>query len=123
MDFRYAHRSVRELRPCDDEPKVTTTNKIEASALIARNSRVAFHPLTKGEGGVLLHLDTGAYHGINDVGLLIWELLDEQRRFDQLLSLVRARVEGAPATLDKELSAYVMDLRARDLVSLADPEE
>jgi hypothetical protein len=107
---------------CDDQPNVATTNKIEASALVARNSRVAFHPLTEGAGGVLLHLDTGAYHGVNDVGLLIWQLLDEQRRFDQLLSLLEASVEGAPATLDLEISAYVKDLRARDLVSLTDPE-
>ncbi|MGH3117189.1 MAG: PqqD family protein [Gaiellales bacterium] len=101
---------------------MTTTNKIEASALIARNSRVAFHPLTKGEGGVLLHLDTGAYHGVNDIGLLIWQLLDEQRRFDELLSLLGARVEGTPPTLDMDISAYVNDLLARDLVRLTDPD-
>ena len=101
---------------------MATTNKIEASALIARNSRVAFHPLTLGEGGVLLHLDTGAYHGLNQVGFLIWELLEEQRRFDQLLTLFRARVEDAPSTLDIEISAYVNDLRARDLVSLTEAD-
>ena len=101
---------------------MSTTNKIEASALIARNSRVAFHPLTEGEGGVLLHLDTGAYHGVNQVGFLIWELLDEQRRFDQLLALFRARIEDPPPTLDLEISAYVNDLRARDLVSLTDSD-
>lgn len=111
---------MRERRPCDDEPNVAATNKIEASALIARNQRVAFHPLTEGEGGVLLHLDTGAYHGVNDIGSLIWQLLDEERRFDQLLSLLRARVEGAPSTLDMEISAYVNDLRARDLLKVTD---
>ena len=88
--------------------------------MIARNARVAFHPLSQGAGGVLLHLDTGAYHGVNEVGLLIWQLLEEQRRFDQLLSLLRARVQGAPATLDTEIAGYVNDLRARDLISLTD---
>ena len=94
------------------------SNKIDSSALIARNPHVAFHALAEGEGGVLLHLETGAYHGVNNVGVLIWQLLDQQRRFDQLLSLLSGRVEDAPTTMDLEISAYLNELRARDLVSL-----
>jgi hypothetical protein len=97
---------------------VAAADKIDPSARIGRNPRVAFHPLAEGQGGVLLHLDTAAYHGVNDVGLLIWQLLDEERRFDQLVALIRARVADVPSTLDIDISAYVMDLRARDLVSL-----
>ena len=33
--------------------------------------------LAEGEGGVLLHLDSGQYHGVNPVGLAIWELLED----------------------------------------------
>jgi Coenzyme PQQ synthesis protein D (PqqD) len=93
---------------------------IEGSALIARNPRVAFHPLTEGQGGVLLHLDTAAYHGLNDVGFHIWELLGEELRFDQLVSLVKTRFADAPSDVDAEIGAYVQDLRARDLLRLTE---
>ena len=99
---------------------MTRTDRIDRGALIARNPRVAFHPLTDGQGGVLLHLDTAAYHGLNEVGFIIWELLGEELRFDRLLSLVKSRFVDAPATLDEEISAYVEDLRARDLIRVSD---
>jgi hypothetical protein len=95
------------------------TDTIAAADLIARNPRVAFHPLSEGQGGVLLHLDTGAYHGINAVGFLVWQLLDEQRGFDQLIEMLRGRVEDAPANLDAEIAGFVSDLRARGLLTIS----
>ena len=44
-----------------------------------RNPDVVARNLSEGEGGVLLHLQTGSYHGMNPVALLIWEQLDGQR--------------------------------------------
>ncbi len=110
-----------ERSSCDDLTNVGTTDTIEPNTLIARNARVAFHALAEGEGGVLLHLDTGAYHGVNQVGLLVWQLLEERRQFEQLVALFSARVEGAPPTLADEISGYVNDLGARDLVTLTCP--
>lgn len=98
---------------------MATTELIAAADLIARNPRTAFHPLSEGQGGVLLHLDTGAYHGINAVGFLVWELLEEQRSFDQLIEMLRSRVEDAPPTLDAEIAGFVSDLRARELLTIS----
>ncbi len=41
----------------------------------ARSANVVVRALRPGEGAVALHLETGAYHGLNDVGSLVWELL------------------------------------------------
>ncbi len=45
--------------------------------MIRKNPQVVYRTLA-GEGGVLLHLESGAYHGLYEVGTLIWGLLDEE---------------------------------------------
>ena len=81
-----------------------------------RNENVAFRRLATGEGGVLLHLESGDYHGINDVGCLIWELLDGERTVEAVALALRDGIEDAPSDLVDEVSVFLESLRARDLV-------
>ena len=46
---------------------------------VRRNPDVAYQALAEGEGGVLLSLETGEYHGVNDTGGRIWNLIDGER--------------------------------------------
>ena len=39
--------------------------RIERDQMIRPNPRSTFRELAEGSGGVLLHLDTAAYHGLN----------------------------------------------------------
>ena len=50
---------------------------IEETTILRRNPRVEYRGMGEREGGVLLHLDTAAYHGLNEVGALIWRLLEQ----------------------------------------------
>lgn len=81
---------------------------------ISRHPSVVFRDLA--EGGVLLHLDSGQYHGVNGTGLAIWELLDEARTLAELEAELRARVEDAPDAAGEDVRSFVEALRARDLV-------
>jgi Coenzyme PQQ synthesis protein D (PqqD) len=89
----------------------------DMSSIIARNPRVEFQGLADGEGGVLLHLDTAAYHSVNEIGATIWRLLDSIM-FADLLGQLRDRLEDVPPTFDQEIAEFVDDLVARDLVIL-----
>jgi hypothetical protein len=88
---------------------------------LRRNPRVVHRNLAEGQGAVLLHLDTGAYHGLNPVAALIWDLLEEDLDFSALVEQLSMRAAEAPATLDSETAAFLTDLCERDLV-LFDPE-
>lgn len=81
-----------------------------------RNENVAFRRLAEGEGGVLLHLESGEYHGINEVGCLIWELLDGERTVEAVAVALRDGIEDAPPDLVNEVIVFLDSLRARDLV-------
>ena len=47
---------------------------------------------------MLLHLESGAYHGLNETGSLIWGLLDGERDFAALVAGLRERLEDPPTT-------------------------
>ena len=89
---------------------------IGPTSKVERNGNVAFRRLADGEGGVLLHLESGEYHGINEVGCLIWELLDGERTVDDVAVALRDEVEDAPDDLTGEVIVFLDSLGVRDLV-------
>ena len=66
---------------------------------------------------MLLHLESGAYHGLNETGSLIWDLIDGERDFAALVAGLRERLEDAPDDLDAETERFLADLRERDLIA------
>ena len=90
--------------------------QLQPSTVLHRNPRVEYRSLgEEEEGGVLLHLDTAAYHGLNGVGALAWSLLDGVT-FEKLLDDLRARLEGIPPTFEEEIGEFLRDLAERDLI-------
>ena len=91
---------------------------MDLSTVVRRNERVEYRSLGDGEGGVLLHLGTAAYHGVNEVGAMIWTLL-EGVTVEQLLDEMRARLASTPPSLEKDVEEFIEELAERDLVSYA----
>jgi hypothetical protein len=69
-------------------------------------------------GGVLLHLDTGAYHSINETGHLIWESIGEGATIAELAGVVADRF-GLPGEVALEdVASFIEGLAERALVEL-----
>ena len=81
-----------------------------------KSPRVAYQKLPGEEGAVLLHLDSGAYHGINETGAEIWSLIDGQRTTVDITVALRDRLEDPPADLEQEVQAFIDELRERRLL-------
>lgn len=84
---------------------------------IRRNPQVVYRELAGEGGAVLLHLDSGAYHGLNETGSLVWGLIDGTRGLDALVAALREQLEDAPDDLDAEIEQFLADLRDRDLIA------
>lgn len=95
---------------------------IDRQSVLQRNPRVEFRLLAEGEGAVLLHLQTGAYHGVNEVGALVWEMLPGAS-VATLLDQLRQRLEDVPPTFESEICDYLQHLVDRDLVLVDAPRE
>lgn len=89
---------------------------IAAQARICRNPKVAYRDLE--EGGVLLHLESGNYHGLNDTGSLIWKLLEGEPTMSQLLEELRTHLEHPPSNLADEMVVFLDGLRERNLITV-----
>ena len=85
---------------------------------VRKNPDVAYQALAEGEGGVLLTLETGEYHGVNDTGGRIWKLIDGERTVPELVAELRREVAGAPESLEAETAEFVESLRVRRLVTV-----
>ncbi|HEU4319405.1 MAG TPA: PqqD family protein [Acidimicrobiia bacterium] len=90
---------------------------MNGQTIVRRSKRVAFQRIA--DGGVLLHLDTGAYHRVNGVGALIWEALEEDSGLSEVVAKVEGSVEGpVPDELSAEVEVFLESLAERDLVIL-----
>jgi hypothetical protein len=94
---------------------------IEETTVLRRNPRVEYRSMGEGEGGVLLHLDTAAYHGLNEVGAVIWRLLEEPKPFDVLLRELRGELQEVPSRFEDEIRQFLSELAERDLILTASP--
>ena len=65
---------------------------------------------------MLLHLRSGEYHGINELGLVIWELIDGERSVAEIVEAVRAQTDDAPPHLADDVVDFLDSMRQLDLV-------
>lgn len=90
---------------------------------IRPNPRAVYRALADDAGGVVLHLDTAAYHSVNAFGAHVWRLLEPGITFEALLSTIEATAEETPATLREEVGGFVEALHERDLVRYGDDDD
>lgn len=79
---------------------------------------VVFRRLQAGKGGVLLKLETGAYHSLNESGALLWELMAAGRTLDDVTAEFRSLVDQSPTGLDVDVRDFFYQLKRRDLVDM-----
>lgn len=91
---------------------------ITPDSIVRPNPQVVARELAGGEGGVLLHLESGQYHGVNAIGLVIWRCLDGERTVADVVEALRARVEDAPPQLEGDVLAFLESVRERELVAV-----
>ena len=92
--------------------------EITLESTIRRSSRAIYRKMGEESGGVILHLDSAAYHSVNPTGALIWDLLESERTFEDLLAELRDREPDFPADLESDVVDFIEELRQRDLVEI-----
>lgn len=92
---------------------------IGSASKVRRNPEVVSRDLDEGEGGVLLHLVSGQYHGVNPIGLAIWELIAQERTVQEVVDALRERIDDPPPDLESDVIEFLTKVHDRDLVVVA----
>ncbi len=87
------------------------------TAVVSRRPGVIYRQFSD-ERAVLLDVDTGGYFALNPVGAATWELLEKPCALPELVTRLRARFDDPPASIERDLEAFVAALQARKLVEV-----
>jgi hypothetical protein len=82
---------------------------------IQKSPDVVGREVADGEG-VLLHVKSGSYHGLNDMGWTIWGLIDGDRTATDVVNELRPRVDDLPDELAEDVEKFLRGLRNRGLI-------
>jgi Coenzyme PQQ synthesis protein D (PqqD) len=83
---------------------------------IKRNEEVVYRDLAAGEGAVLLHVGSGAYHGLNVTGSLIWSLIDGERTREDIVLELQSRLDDPRDAVGDDVNEFLDDLSRRNLI-------
>jgi hypothetical protein len=96
--------------------------EVHGNMRVGPSENVVFRELESEGGGVLLRLDDGAYHGLNQMGCVIWSMVGGGVQIDELVSELQSTVEDAPGSMRTEVEAFVTALVDRGLLVVQDHE-
>ena len=81
---------------------------------VRRSDKVVGAPLD--DTFLMMNLDKGKHHSLNDVGARIWELLDQPTTEENLVRAMLVEYDIDPKTCAEQVSAFLDALRQRDLL-------
>ena len=84
---------------------------------------VVFRRLQTGKGGVLLKLDSGAYHSVNETGAVLWELMGLGRPLLDVTAEFLTFLDTHPPRLDDEVRGFFDQLKRRGMVEIDEAQD
>lgn len=70
---------------------------------------------------IIVHMEKGAYFTTDQVGALLWELIEARATIGEMRAVLKAEYEAGPETIDAAVAAFFERLVGEDLVSVDGP--
>lgn len=79
------------------------------------------HISTKMDGEeIILHLDSNRYYGLNDVGTLIWKLVQDERTVAEIRAELMDEYDVEPERCGEHLDTFLTELAEQGLIEIID---
>ncbi|MFN6571186.1 thymidylate synthase [Nostoc minutum NIES-26] len=89
---------------------------ISDSSVVVADKEQIFSDI--GGEAVILHLKTGIYHGLNEIGARIWTLIQEPKAVKDIKYILLEEYEVETERCDRDLIALLNDLLAAGLIEV-----
>ena len=73
-----------------------------------------------GGESAILNLQNGTYYGLNPMGSIIWNLIQEPREFGEIRDLILKEYDVEPEICEKDIQKFLNDLSAQGLIEFRD---
>lgn len=73
-----------------------------------------------GDDIIILDPRAGLYFGLDNVGALVWELVQQPKSVRDLRQAILETFEVAPEVCERDLAAFLRDLVAKNLIEIRD---
>lgn len=90
---------------------------MDASNRLQRSPNAAFE-VVAGEA-ILIHLHTGVYYSLNDVGTTFWNMLDGTRTIADCAVQIAGEYDSPPQVVEADLVELAGDLQREGLLAAA----
>jgi hypothetical protein len=67
---------------------------------------------------VILNLNSGMYYGIDEIGQLIWNALEEPRSLQYLRDAIVRDYEVEPETCERDVKAFLAEMQSAGLIEI-----
>ena len=68
----------------------------------------------------ILHLDSGIYYGLNEVGTFIWDLIQKPKSVDQINEAVLEEFDVTVEQCQADVSKLLVELAKENLIKIRD---
>ncbi|MBF2004238.1 MAG: PqqD family protein [Chlorogloeopsis fritschii C42_A2020_084] len=69
---------------------------------------------------VILNMTSGIYYGLNETGTFIWNLIQEPKTVEYILSALLDEYEAKPEECKSDLLALIQDLADKGMIEIKD---
>lgn len=71
-----------------------------------------------GGEAVILNMESGVYHGLNEVGARVWNLIEQPKTVKEIKDILVEEYEVEPQICQNDLFALLKDLQAAGLIEV-----
>ena len=67
---------------------------------------------------VVLNMKSGVYYGMDQVGALVWSLVDEPRTVEYIRETILQQFEVEPESCERDLIAFLYEMESAELIDI-----
>ena len=67
---------------------------------------------------VVLNMKSGTYYGMDQVGALVWSLVDEPRTLEYIREAILQQFEVERESCERDLIAFLYEMESAELISI-----
>ena len=93
--------------------------KEQLGSLIVEATESQISQNLKGEE-VVLHLDSGQYYGLNEIGTLVWNMVQTPKTVNEIKKGIFEKYEITEEVCEQDLLKLLQELMENDLIEIGD---